>query len=297
MTLNRCDDKIPDFAVACRMTCPVCSAALEERRIGSSPILYCPSCTVHVTHPSLRRDDDASFYEKDYTLTQTVRSSTERHRYFRYPEYYKLIGELSALQPPPGRWLDIGCDHGFFIDEVRRNGYDVAGVEPSQRARAYARRIGLDVEADVANVQGRWSVISMWHVLEHIGEPRAMIDRCIELLEPDGILCIRVPDFASAWRHVFGARWIWYQPGVHLVHYTDRALRQLVESSGLTVELVRRQHPNTLLTCRSYGLSTTVFRRYASLPSPSSRDRIARLYQDVTGAEIFIVARKRQISS
>ena len=42
--------------------------------------------------------------------------------------------------------LDLGCWVGFLLDEARRRGWSVTGVEPSEFASRFAReRLGLDV--------------------------------------------------------------------------------------------------------------------------------------------------------
>lgn len=233
-------------------------------------------------------------YTGEYTLTQTVRASTEQHRYFRYPEYWKLLGEIITILPPPGRWLDIGCDHGFFLDEARRAGYDTVGVELSERATAYARRIGLEVHESVNDVHGAVDVISMWHVLEHLEDPSDMTAWCAHALRPGGLLCIRVPDFDSIWRRIFRQRWIWFQPRVHAMHFNERSLRTLLHRHDLEVVFLRRQRPNTRLTVLAGRLARRVFTTTMNVPAPSLRDLVARVYQDITGAEVYAVARRKR---
>lgn len=282
---------------AMAMACPVCDAhMLHEARLGKTSLLACASCTVTVTHPAERHGDPAALYADEYTLTQTVRASTEQHRYFRYPEYWALLGEIAALQPPPGRWLDIGCDHGFFLDEARRAGFDAVGVELSERASAYARRIGLEVHRSVDEVRGALDVVSMWHTLEHVDGPSGLVEWCARALRPGGLLCIRVPDFDTVWRRIFRQRWIWFQPRVHVTHFNQQALRRLLERHGFEIVFIRRQRPNTRLTASAGRLARRVFTSAMEAPAPSLRDRAARLYQDVTGAELFAVARNRKAS-
>lgn len=276
------------------MTCPICSSSqLHDRVKGGSLLHECASCGVTFSDRTARRSDPDSYYANEYTLTETVRTSTERHRLFRLPEYLTLLKTISTLQPPPGTWLDVGCDHGFFLDEARRAGYRVQGVEPAAAARAYAVRIGLDVRSTIDDIDGSFDVISLWHVLEHIAEPRDFLATLASHLNSGGVIAIRVPNYASLWSRLLGKRWIWFHPHIHVFHYSASSLRELLERSGFTIEFVRCQRPNSLLTRRSYRFANTVFARTTGLSRPSLRDRLARLYQDITGAEIFAVARKQ----
>lgn len=255
-------------------------------------MLSCPSCKVVVTPPELRATNNRDYYEEQYTLTRTVRSNKEMHRYFRYPEFASLIGTVMSNAAPPGRWLDVGCDNGFFLDDVRRYGYAVQGVEPSASAREYARQIGIDVQADISDVNGPFDVVSLWHVLEHIDLPVAALSGLRDKMNPNGLLCIRVPNAASFWSRMLRDRWIWFQPHHHLVHYTPSTLRIVLERSGFTPLFVREQRPNSFLTRRAYRLSNQVFHHTQGRPLPSLRDRAARWYQDVTGQELFALARR-----
>ena len=57
----------------------------------------------------------------------------------------RLIG-LIRTHVPAGALLDVGCGHGLLLDEARRSGYSVTGLELSESARGYATEVlGLDV--------------------------------------------------------------------------------------------------------------------------------------------------------
>ncbi len=255
-------------------------------------MLQCSNCGAVVTPPNERAERKADYYEDDYSLTGTVRASTEMHRYFRYPEYIRLIGEVVQHHPPPARWMDVGCDHGFFLDDARRYGYDVVGVEPSRQARNYALNIGLQAYGDVSETTGEFDIVSMWHVLEHISDPAAMLDSLKEKMVKGATLCIRVPDAGGFWSRVLRDKWIWFQSHHHVVHYTSDTLRRIVERSGFEVSMIRSQKPNTDHTRFAYDLATSAFTSGMKMARVSLRDRLARQYQDITGQELFLIARK-----
>jgi hypothetical protein len=94
------------------------------------------------------------------------------------------------------------------------------------------------------------------------------------------------------WRKIFRQRWIWFHPRVHALHYNERSIRTLLQRHGLEIVFIRRQRPNTCLTRTAGRLARRVFTRTMNVPSPSLRDRIARTYQDITGAEIYAIARR-----
>jgi len=255
-------------------------------------MLRCDACGVVVTPPELRATEQKDYYETQYTLTHTVRADREMHRYFRYPEYISLIGDALRLKPEGGSWLDVGCDHGFFLDDARRHGFRVQGVEPAVGARNYASSIGLPVSASMDDVAGTFTVISFWHVLEHIADPISVLRDAYERLEPGGLLCIRVPDAGGFWSRLLRDRWIWFQPHHHVIHYTGTHLAHAARHAGFQIIELRHQRPNTRLTKRAYRLSAEVFAHTLQRSRPSLRDRAARLYQDLTGQELYLIARR-----
>jgi hypothetical protein len=98
---------------------------------GSTPLVRCRDCDAVFLETMKSSEELAEFYAHDYTLNETHDLSVyERRRMFRLPEQVKLLADLRRLKPPPASLLDIGCDKGFFLDEARRHGYTVAGVEP-----------------------------------------------------------------------------------------------------------------------------------------------------------------------
>ena len=87
---------------------------------------------------------------------------------------------LSLGARPPGRLLDVGCAAGYFLDEARRSGWDVAGVDVSEWARRQARDLfGLEVlgslEAAAEHRPGGFDAVTLFQVLEHMPDPRSAL--------------------------------------------------------------------------------------------------------------------------
>ena len=47
----------------------------------------------------------------------------------------RRVLESDRAHAPSGRLLDVGCGHGLLLDEARRRGYVVQGLELSENAR------------------------------------------------------------------------------------------------------------------------------------------------------------------
>lgn len=272
--------------------CPVCgNATLSEDKVGRTPILRCTTCNVAVTPHELRSVNESRFYEDAYVMTPSSRASVQQFRYSRYPEYVRLLSEISALRPSPGRWLDIGCGSGEFLEECRHAGYEVEGVEVSSKSANEAKRAGIIIHRALHEVEGPLDVVSMWHVLEHLQEPRETLQSVRSLIRPDGVLCIRVPNFSGRWSRILSDHWVWFQPHQHTVHFGPDSLRRLLDETGFSVIKMRTQRPNSLLVRRAYDLAAVVFNRYAKTEKESATARITRLLKDMSAEEIFVVAK------
>ena len=235
-------------------TCQICAgplrllytgAGLEARAEAFSPTnhqpgqygdLYrCERCGT-VAQPSLPRGE---------ALLELYRQMRDEHyldeEEGRRVTARRLLDEIAG-HAPRGRLLDVGCGHGLLLDEARRRGYDVEGLELSEHAAAHARgALGLTVHAlTLADLVAdpeppSYAAIVLADVIEHLDDPRAAIDHCGALLEPGGVLCLVTPDPGSRTARVAGAGWWGYLPA-HTYLLPRRTLRELLERRGLDVE-------------------------------------------------------------
>ncbi|MBK9248896.1 MAG: class I SAM-dependent methyltransferase [Ignavibacteria bacterium] len=212
-------------------------------------------------------------------------------RWSRLPEQIKLLSDIISLHQPPATILDIGCDRAPFLDEARRFGYQVVGVEPSESARKDAVKIGIPVVPNLDEITQPIDIAVLWHSLEHTGDPLAMLESIHSLLTSDGIIAIRVPDFGSLWSRLLKHRWIWFQPENHCYHFTVQSLKNVVERAGFDVITIRSQRPSNGLTLKAGTVAMKSFGKYMG-EKTSLKRRLAILYQYLTGIEVYVIARK-----
>ena len=150
------------------------------------------------------------------------------------------ILDLVERRRAPGKMLEVGCGHGLLLDEARRRGWDVTGLELSERSAQWARdQLGLEVREEPLESldpreEGSWDAVLMIDVLEHLEDPADAITRCRRLLAPDGVLCVVTPDPSSPTARAAGARWWGYLPA-HTYLIPRTTLRELLVAEGLTL--------------------------------------------------------------
>ena len=201
--------------------------------MGEHGDLYrCANCgTVH--QPSL--PDGPGLHDLYREMSDEHYLGEERGRRRTASRLLDLLG----AHAPRGRLLEVGCGHGLLLDEARRRGYDVEGVELSVDAARYAReRLGLSVREmaieDAALDGERYDAVAMVDVLEHLDDPVAALDRLYALLAPGGAVLIVTPDPSSFVARLAGRRWWCYLPS-HVCLIPRRTLCELLCARGLAV--------------------------------------------------------------
>jgi SAM-dependent methyltransferase len=191
-------------------------------------------------------------------LTWPAPPSSEMGRY--YPDAYygdasekRFVGPVEGIQRAlyasrarivedaaggrPGRVLDVGCGRGFLLDAFRRRGWTVEGTEMSTASSAHAREV-LRIPVHVGPLEGlglpagSFDAVTLWHVLEHVTTPVALLEEIHRLLRPDGVLLVSVPNFGSPEARATGPGWFHLDVPRHLVHFTPATLDAALRDSG-----------------------------------------------------------------
>ena len=167
----------------------------------------------------------------DRAVYQAMAAEEDKHWWFvgRRAVLSGLIGRRAA--PPNGaRVLDMGCGSGGNMAMLARFG-ELEAVEYDAPAREIAEDRGIAPVApgglpDDLNIDdGRFGLIGLFDVLEHVEQDVASLKTLGEKLAPDGRLVISVPALP----------WLWSEHDVthhHFRRYTKATLRQAAEEAG-----------------------------------------------------------------
>lgn len=138
-----------------------------------------------------------------------------------------------------GRVLDIGCGMGEFAVLMRQAGFDVEAIDESKNAIGALRRQHPEIQWHCGNLLeytdrlGRFDVITMYHVLEHIPTPLSAMQAIRRLLAPGGLLVLEVPNAQGLHARLKGRHWQYFERH-HVNYFGRRHLETLAKKLGLT---------------------------------------------------------------
>ncbi len=176
-----------------------------------------------------------------------------RKRGFRHRAARRRLARLRQYLPPryrTGNMLDVGCGNGWQLDILKRlyEGYATWGIEIDKIACEQARLGGHHVanvtfEAQPPMALPAFDLIAMTHVLEHLPDPKAAVERAASYLRPGGILVIETPN-VGAWEYRLLHKRLWgaYHIPRHWYFFDRASLSRLGVGAGLT-EVAWYCHP------------------------------------------------------
>jgi 2-polyprenyl-3-methyl-5-hydroxy-6-metoxy-1,4-benzoquinol methylase len=166
----------------------------------------------------------------DYIVYITIRMLFPVSLYFDAKSRH-----IFKVQGKPGRLLDIGCGNGEFLRFASGFGWTVVGVDVDEHAVFEARSNGLDVRSgsiDAIESNEKFDFISLSHVIEHVHDPIALIQRCYTLLNDGGTLWMETPNIESFGYAVYKSVWRGLEPPRHLILFNQSSLNELLSRSG-----------------------------------------------------------------
>ena len=231
--------------------CPACAAdnwgadqVVKDHSISgeSFTLRECLSCNIKVTVDAPGPAEIAPYYaSEDYISHSDVQKDLKDKLYHR-ARGVMLRRKAAWIQPhipvDQGRLLDIGCGTGYFLQYMHQLGHAVVGLEPDDDARAIAAKQGdfpVYPSDHLAELDGSYDAITMWHVLEHVHDLDGYASKIRNLLAEDGLWVIAVPNHQSHDAKYYGTDWAAYDVPRHLWHFSPRSIDAYVQKHDMAV--------------------------------------------------------------
>lgn len=230
--------------------CPGCSSnqCVEVTSRGldfvCERVMACQCCGLYFLSPRMDPQELAAYYAEEYSMRFRGNAIPSRQAMVARDQtaIYRtdVLRNWSVLRSGH-TLLEVGCGAGNFLSQCRSLGVVASGIEPSRGYAESASKQGLDVL--IGHFPGtqpdrtHYDVVAMFHVLEHLPDPLAVLTEVRGLLLPNGRLVVEVPDLDLA----LGVRWserYFHRP--HLFDFTRASLAHLLGRAGF--EIIATNH-------------------------------------------------------
>jgi len=224
--------------------CPICGAAESFSNLcpvilaAPEPVydlVECGCCNVRFLYPLPDAEALSRFYAPHYYGSD----------WYKQEEKGKMFARNMLRRGFGGRFLDVGCNLGYFLRAVAdASGCEAHGVEISHEAVSHARnKLSLDVRCgelmDAGYPDGFFDFIRVNNVLEHVRNPLGFIMECGRILRDGGRLYLSVPngpvDSAGLINYFQEEKTPPRSKDGHLFFFSKNAFNRLFPASGLEI--------------------------------------------------------------
>lgn len=193
-------------------------------------IVKCRNCGLVRSDPVV----DVSVISKLYSERKFDYIHEINNRKITYKNY---LLKLEKYNDQKGALLEIGCGNGFFLEEALEHGYKtVKGVEPSAQAvESAGLKIRSHIICDIMHSDlfspEQFDIICMFHLFDHIPDPGKLLDECLKILKPGGLILFLNHNVEAVSAKVFKNRSSIFNIE-HTYLYSPKTLKLIAEKHG-----------------------------------------------------------------
>ena len=226
------------------MNCYICKNETFQKvegKVRDRPevgILKCRECGL-VFLESFDHIDD-HYYSDSKMREDIVQSDWEG---YRQKSAFDDVRRHRWIQPQVSgkTLLDFGCGSGGFLYRIKESTKKCAGLEKDKALQSVIEeKLCVRVYSDIGEVDEKFDIITLFHVLEHLKDPSKTLIALSELLTEEGKIIIEVPSCDDALLSLYRCKEFseftyW---SCHLFLFNTVTLRKLIESLGLKVDFI-----------------------------------------------------------
>jgi 2-polyprenyl-3-methyl-5-hydroxy-6-metoxy-1,4-benzoquinol methylase len=226
------------------MTCYLCKQDYFRARKGAVRdnsalgILECLNCGLVLLssqeHIQTGHYENSGMHGSDLPAIESLVRSTEHDDRRRFEMLKPLLVNRKVL--------DFGCGSAGFLRLAKSLAAEVAGVEPERRIREYLTD-ALALFSSVEEAGSGYDLITAFHVVEHLPDPRSTLMELGSRLNDGGRLVVEVPSSDDALLTLYDCdafqRFTYWSQ--HLYLFNAETLRRLAVQAGLSVQSITQQ--------------------------------------------------------
>lgn len=272
------------------LVCPVCSGKFEkdncrkveypfnsaDNKISSKPnlICFCNKCEAGIAVPTLTDEQLVNLYSQgNFWKNSEIKALLPR----MFPGHYALAqvrwNYVEAFikknkQEKEVSILDIGAGQGFFgivalkSPNIFLKKYSAVEKDSALRKSLektwckHFPKIKFEAKDSLEEIQGKYNLIILSNILEHLNDPKDMLKRATEKLTKDGFLFVDVPNQDYLFKKdVFP----------HLLFFNRISLKTLLTESGLAAKSIDCYGRNMVYSPINYRNNKKMFVKISAL--------------------------------
>lgn len=205
-------------------------------------VVRCRNCGLVFTNPQPEAKLIEDHYQEGY-----YREWIEKQMKKRISMWKKRLKELKGYRVR-GRLLDVGCGLGTFLKLAEEEKFEIQGTELSEYVSRYAKEnLGIDVfrgSLEDAHFPGEsFDVVTVWHTLEHLPDPKSTLKEINRLMKKEGLLVVATPNLSNHITRILyliakrkklklfssqAKEW-------HLYHFSENTLSSMLKATGFEI--------------------------------------------------------------
>lgn len=137
--------------------------------------------------------------------------------------------------------LDFGSGNGGYLNYAKASAKTVSALELEKAVVQQYEKYGIELYSDIDKLDKKFDVITMFHVMEHLSDPKDIIIKLSNKLQDGGKLIIEVPNSDDALLTLYESKpfskfTYW---SCHLFLFNAHTLRELLLQCGLKVDFIK----------------------------------------------------------
>jgi 2-polyprenyl-3-methyl-5-hydroxy-6-metoxy-1,4-benzoquinol methylase len=234
--------KMNDECIICKNTKSKLIYSFEEipefKRIQPKKnIVKCKSCSLVYCSPRNTQETMLEVYENNYwhEFQVSVKESPITERIDEFLEISRERISYIVNFKKKCTLLDVGCSMGFLVKAAQDSGFISTGIDLNKKDIDF----GIDLfdinlkKQFLGQHQKSYDVITSYNVIEHVSDPKSLLEQMASRLNNGGIIVVGTHDINCNNHKKEKVNWKHIVPNEHMYYFSKKTLSNLAELVGL----------------------------------------------------------------
>lgn len=199
----------------------------------------CNVCELVYVNPILNEDEYAKLWSAEDSWESVLEAKDQIKLQALEANYSLDVAGLHLKKKEKVSVCDVGCGPGTLLEEAKKRGHYVFGIEPNKRCHKFLEEKGIDYTGEFfpmkQNIQRKFDCVFLLNALEHMRDPLQIVLEVKELLRQPGIVYISVPCIDALVNRIMHEKAGVFGGHSHIQFFDIKTLSMLLEKAGFEV--------------------------------------------------------------